>query len=104
MQVELDDSFVKNIANLSNKARHQIGAIIKNLESDEYYQPHDDHIICSRNEIDNACACQHLSEWGDWKLVWYYEYSATYTSTVETVVIMLVEEPLQARTLRKKSR
>lgn len=104
--VDLDASFKSNFNDLlarSGDVRNQIGYIISSLEKDPFFVPGDDYLF-QRDPGDQSCVCAHLSgSWGDWKLVWYYEYSSFLPSIIEAVVVTLAKEAIEFKVVRPQS-
>jgi hypothetical protein len=94
--IDLDKSFEEEIHNLPSAAREQIvGIIIYALETDPFFEPGDDYLF-ERSAKNQSCACTHGSgSWEGWKLLWYYEYSATFPTMVEVICVVLVKEPFE---------
>ena len=91
--VVLHDSF-EEIGHLKQSVQDEIGRIIASLEGDEFFEPSDKDYLFERDPQAGICVCQHISNWSDWQLTWFYEYSPHLPSTVESVVVMLVRQPL----------
>jgi hypothetical protein len=101
--VDLDDSFKDNLPKLKDEVRRQVGAIVHSLQANEFLEPGDDYLF-ERSPKDQSCGCAHSSgSWGDWKLVWYYEYSSVLPSAVEAVVVLLVQEGFELTPIKPRS-
>jgi len=96
--VKWHNCFVKNIDHFDTRVRKQILAIVHELEQDKFFKPDDDNFVFERDEREGICICQHINDWGDWQLVWYYEYLPRLSSTIDSVVVMLVRQPMQRLT------
>lgn len=100
--VELDDSFKDGLPKLKDEARKQVGQILGCLRTNAFFEPGDDYLF-QRSPRGESCACAHSSgSWGNWRLVWYYEYSAL-PSTVDVVVVLLVEEAFDLTPIKPRS-
>src|SRR5579863_2107841 len=95
--VELDESF-ENIGVLNERVQDQIGLILSALERDALYTPNDTQYLFQR-DAEGVCSCRHISDWGDWQLTWLFEYFRHLPSTIQTVVVALIQEPIQLETL-----
>jgi hypothetical protein len=102
--VDIDDTFKDNLPKLNNDARKQVGAIFQALQVDKFFEPGEDYFF-ARDPKDQSCACTHINgTWGKWKMVWCYEYFHVMNSSVEAVVVLLVEDhPLELTTIKPRS-
>jgi len=105
--VILHKSFEKNLGSLDVRAQDSIGLVVKALEGDAFFEPDPNTYVFDRGEDEHGrpiCICQHISEWGGWQIVWFYEYSQPspyFSQEVESVVVMLVEQQFQPIPPRK---
>jgi len=98
----LHDSFSDNIGRLDQRAQDEIGSIVRSLEGDAFFEPDESNYLFERDKKEGICTCRHINHWGDWQLSWFYEYSRQFSSTIECVIVILAQEPLQS--LRPKSK
>ena|SRR6266576_6713224 len=99
----LHDSFAKNIRHLDQRAQDEIGSIVRSLEGDAFFEPDENNYLFQRDEKEGICTCQHLNDWGDWQLSWFYEYFRQFQSMVEYVIVMLAQQPFQSLQPKIKS-
>ena len=101
--VELDASFRDSLPELRDNVQGEIARIISALEQDPFFEPGDDYLF-QRDSSDQSCVCSRLSgSWGNWKMVWCYEYSPTLPSNVEAVVVALVQEAVELKVIKPRS-
>jgi hypothetical protein len=101
--VELDVSFKDNLPELTESAQGEIARIISALERDPFFEPGDDYLF-QRNSSDQSCVCVRISgSWGNWKIVWCYEYSSVLPSNVEVVVVAMVREAVELKVIKPRS-
>src|ERR1700733_4274349 len=93
--VQLHASFEKNIDRLDLRVQDGIGSIVKSLESDVYFEPDEENYLFDRDLSEGVCSCRHINDWGDWQITWFYEYSGDLPTAVESIIVMLVQQPLQ---------
>jgi hypothetical protein len=95
--VELHDSFATSIGLLSQGVQDEMGVIVSALEADPYFEPDPSEYFFKRHVEQHSCSCRHMSHWGDWQLLWLYEYSHRFSSMISNIVVALIEEPVEVK-------
>jgi hypothetical protein len=97
-----DDSFNGAQGQWTAEMRAEVGEILKHLEEDPYFMPDRDRYVVERCLEDCFCACQSISGWGGWKLVWLMECTTTsIIMPIESLIIMADFDPLVRLNPRK---
>ena len=105
--VILRESFEKSIDSLDVRVQDSIGIVIKALEDNALFEPDAETYLFERGEDEHGrvtCVCQHIRDWGDWQIVWFYKYSQPspyFSPEIIAVVVMLVQQPPKPITPKK---
>jgi hypothetical protein len=94
-EVHLHDSFDDDLDRLPPIARKQVLDIVTKLGENKFFEPDEETFVFERDDDKGISICQHINDWGNWQLLWYYRYVASLPSTVDYIEVRLVQQSMQ---------